>query len=710
MPIPEVSVRARLLLLCCGLVVALATSNLLLGYLIKRDNAAQVAQQEQFRRLQICQAVEQTMTLYRHRGGAVNTAILIGNEEAKALAQQGVRDAYDRLQTQLNRLASFDPDSAAIIRHAVEDLPAYSLRIMEGVKSEQRKDTSADGREFQRRLDLIEDTIREASRREHARVEEIQMSERDRVLGAVRLANLITLATSLAGIGLTLLMVRSIIRPLQETTIAIRHVNAGHTDIDLPPISNDEFGDIALALRQFRDQAEHLRQLAYWDPLTGLGNRAQLEDSLRTMMDQCRRTGTGLALMYIDLDNFRAVNDRLGHQAGDRYLCEAVSRLSRFIPPDALLCRYAGDNFTVVIEGVTLDAQLEGQLRDIAECALRGLAEPYPFGEHMLNMSASIGIAVFPRDGDTVEKLILGADAAMYAAKKNGRNNIRFAAAHSTGVVRRQLAVANEIRLGIDRAEFEPYYQPIVDIERGRVVGAEALLRWRHPLRGLLMPGEFIQIAEEEGLVGKLGLHCLMAVHRQSRRYGDSDTAEPLRYSVNLSVRQLQDRSLLQSLQQLSDSDAVQTRIDFEITESALLDSADQGHAILSEIRAMGFRLGLDDFGTGYSSFSYLHKLPVDKLKIDRQFVANMSHSKQAVAIISAIVALARSLELDVIAEGVETAEQMEQLRRLGCSLQQGYHFTAALPAIEFERWVEAYQAQHAGLLRAGATLRLANQ
>jgi len=688
---PHLSVRARLTLLCFSLVCALAASNLLLGYLINRDNAAQIAQQEQYRRFQIFEAADQAWWLYRHKASDVNVAIMMKNPDARARAEKEKVDAATNLDVRLGQLATFDPASVKVIRESLEEVPKHIQQVTTAYLNGNQAEAAPSAFRLQQLSDQIQATLRTAYQRERTNADEIQIGERKRVQSAITLANMISIAAGVIGLLLTLMVVRSIIRPLQDITIAIRQVNSGKTDIAMPPISPDEFGDIALALRQFRDRAEHLQRLAYWDPLTGLGNRAQLEENLRNAIQNCLATDRCCALIYFNLDNFRAVNDRLGHQAGDSYLCEAVARMSRSLPADAILCRYAGDNFTVLVEGLVADAALDAQLRDIADCSLRALAEPYQFGEHVLNMSASIGIAAFPRDGETVEQLIVGADAAMYAAKKNGRNNVRFAGSQITGIMRRQLAIANEIRVGIERGEFEPYYQPIIDIDKGCVIGAEALLRWHHPQRGLLLPSEFIHIAEEEGLIGKLGLSCMKLVHQQRLRWAPE--RNHMRFSVNLSVRQVNDRAILRTLQEFSGSpDILTPRIDFEITESALLDSSEHGPTVLGEIRTMGYRLGLDDFGTGYSSFSYLHRLPIDKIKIDKQFVSNMNSSRQAMAIVNAIVALARSLEMEVIAEGVETAEQMIQLSKLGCNLQQGFYFTWALPGSEFDRWVVNFE------------------
>lgn len=685
------SVRTRLLALCLSLVAVLGGASVMLGYLILRDQDFQLAQQKQYDRFETIYSAQQAMSLLRHRGGQLNSAVLARDAELQSRAKAAQEKAKAALDRELVKLAAFDPASARIIDDSMADVPGLTRKVMEALISGQQAQSAPVFGALQQKLNVIEETLQRASQREQALATAIQSRERVRVQRAIQLAAVIIIGAGLAGVLVTLAVVRSIIRPLQATTNAIRQVNSGEIDIDLPPIRSDEFGDMAVALRQFRDQAERLRRLAYQDPLTGLGNRARLEESLQRAIERARQTRESLALLYVDLDNFRAVNDKFGHKAGDRYLCEATSRLHRFMPYDALLCRHSGDKFTIMVEGLDAGPSLEGLLRDQADCILRGLAESYPFGDHLLNMSVSIGIAVFPGDGETAEQILSSADAAMYVAKKNGRNNARFASAQLTGMMRKQLALASDIRRGLERGEFEPFYQPVVDVERGRVVGAEALLRWRHPENGLLPPSEFIQVAEESGLINQLGELCLMKAHEQSLIWASRN--RPLRISVNLSVRQVHDGKILQILRGLRPAPGQRERlIDFELTESALLDSTEYSHNMLMEIKKLGFRIGLDDFGTGYSSFSYLQRLPIDKIKIDRQFVISMGTSKQALAIVSATLTLAQNLDLGVIAEGVENTEQMRQLRILGCKLQQGFYFTRALPAADFEAWAAAFE------------------
>jgi len=689
----SLSVRSRLLLLSIGLIAVFGSAALLLGYLIHRDQVFQKVQQEQQHRFEAIWAAEQAMGVFRHRGSQMSAAILLRDPDAQRQATRYFETAQKNLEAQLSTVERFDPSSVRIIRQALSKVPEYMESAIRSLGSSQKAEASPSMVQLQQSLSLIEDTLQAVGQREHMQAAEIEARERLRVAHAIQLAWGVIALAGIIGIGIALAVVRSIIQPLQATTTAIRQLNAGEIEIDLPPISRDEFGDVAVALRQFRDQAERLRRLAYQDSLTGLGNRARLEENLQKAIDRARVSGESLSLFFVDLDNFRAINDKFGHKAGDRYLCEATSRLHRFMPYDAFLCRYGGDKFTILVEHLKAGENLDTLLREQADCLLRGLGETYPFGDHLLNMSVSIGIAQFPGDGETVDQIISSADAAMYAAKKNGRNNVRFAGAQVTSSMRRQLAVASDIRRGLERGEFEPFYQPVIDVERGKVVGAEALLRWRHPENGLLLPSEFIQVAEESGLINQLGELCLVKAHEQAHRWALA--GRRIRVAVNLSVRQVHDGKILQILRGLPTIPGQPERlIEFELTESALLDTTDYSLKVLSEIKKLGFRIGLDDFGTGYSSFSYLQRLPIDKIKIDRLFVTSMGISKQALAIVSATLTLAQNLDLAVVAEGVENNEQLKQLRILGCRLQQGFFFTRGLPAKEFEAWAAAFEQQ----------------
>lgn len=685
----RVSVRARLLGLCLGLMAILGCTTLLLGAVIQQREKQEAEQKLQYDRLQITILLREALNNARHYQSQANVARLIANKALEEDLLKSVAKAEQGLEAGLLLLQQFDAASVAIVR---EERRLSLLSMQKSIDAIVGKtvDSFALAKETMGHINLIESTLKIAGDRERLKADEISRDQLARARAAVQLAVIIIFAALLLGVMLCLLILRSIVRPLQTTVAVLRQINAGETMVDMPPLSNNEFGDMAQALRQFRDQAERLRHLAYTDELTGLGNRAHFDEALRAAVTEAGKAGSSLALLYVDLDNFSAVNDSLGHGAGDRYLHEAGLRLHRFALLEAQVWRYSGDKFTVLLDA---QAPAEGETRRErivaqAELILRGLAEPFLLDGHLLPMSVSIGVAVFPADGSSAEQLMSSADAAMYLVKESGRNGVRFADPALTTNARNDLVMAADIRRGLEHHEFEPFYQPIVDVMQGRVVGAEALLRWRHPQRGIRTAYEFIATAEASGMVHALGEACLAQVcERIAHWQGEAD---PIWISANLSTRQIEDRSIITLLESLHRQHGFRAEgLTLEITESAMLEQVERAQQTLEEVRGMGYRLGVDDFGTGYSSFVYLQRFPVDKIKIDRSFVDKLDSSRAAVAIVAATVALAQSLDLEVVAEGVETEAQMRRLVELGCHLQQGYYYTPALPTAAFETWRE---------------------
>jgi diguanylate cyclase (GGDEF)-like protein len=689
---PFFSVRARLFALCLGLLAIMGGANLLLGEIVREREPQEIEQQAQYQRVYTIHAVYRAVDEYRSWQGQVNSAVLVKNDIWRQQAEQGFASVQAELSTQLTKMDAFDAEGVKIIRDSLKALPEETRRAVETLAAGKKEEADALYSTVRERIATIHSTLKSAVEREQTEAEIVQRRESERASSAVRRSLFILVSSGATGLFLTFLVLRSIIRPLRSTVSAIRMVNAGETSVDLPPVSPDEFGDIAIALRQFRDQADRLRKMAYNDSLTGAGNRVRLDDALREGIEVSRHDKTQLALIYVDLDNFRAVNDSLGHSAGDRYLCEAAARLERFAPEESLVCRYGGDKFTVLLKDIPeWDSEtLQTHLRSIAGSILRGMAEPCQIGPELLPMSVSLGIAVFPADGETGEQIVSAADAAMYLAKRQGRNNAQFASPDLTGDARRQLGLVTDIRRGLDAGEFEPYYQPVVDVNSGKVVGAEALLRWRHPQRGIVLAGEFIPAAEISGLIHALGEECIKKACIQAEKWC-TGSGDHVRISVNLSARQIEDRTVLSLLERLHSTHAIGAKgLDFEITETAILQQLDNAQKTLKEIRSFGHKLSVDDFGTGYSSLVYLQRFPVNRIKVDRSFVARVETSKEAQAIIAATIALARSLDLDVVAEGVETAAQVRHLQSLGCNLQQGYYFTAALSADKFDAWKDS--------------------
>jgi diguanylate cyclase (GGDEF)-like protein/PAS domain S-box-containing protein len=420
--------------------------------------------------------------------------------------------------------------------------------------------------------------------------------------------------------------------------------------------------------------------LATRDPLTELPNRVLFNDRLEQGIVAARRSGQSLALLFIDLDRFKTINDSLGHQVGDMLLKEVAARMLTCIRKGDTLSRLGGDEFVVTLEGLQ-------QAEDAAQVAgkiIRTLARPMEIGSHTLTTSCSIGISIFPLDAEDDRTLMKNADTAMYHAKEKGRNNYQFFSPEMNVRAVERHTLETALRRAIERQEFVLYYQPQVDIRTGRVVGMEALLRWVHPERGLLAPNTFIAVAEESGLIETIGQWALRTACERAKAWQDAGYP-PLKMAVNISPRQLlKPREFSRSITRVLNATGLDPQyLELEMTESLLLHNADENIAMLRKLGKDGVRIAVDDFGTGYSSLSYLRQLPIDTLKIDRTFVRDIESDPEDVAIIQAVVAMGHSLELQVTAEGVESRGQLQALAKLGCDEYQGYLFSRPLPAVE---------------------------
>ena len=683
------SVSFRLFVLSVSILGVLAVTAVLLGNVVRHDELLKAGEGEQLNRLDQFHAAQHALSSVRVWHGNVSAAALTRDAPWQAQAEASLAQASAQLEAALAGLAPLAPEAVQAVQAGLKAVPGPLAQFVVAVQSGQKAEAERLMGELRGIVLSMEGELARAERRVSDALGERRAAERLTARQGLRWALYSTALTVALGLLLALTVSRSLVRPLRRVVAAIRRVTAGELNVPLPPPRADEFGDMTTALRQFQDQAEKLRVMAYRDPLTGLANRARLEEALHTGIMKCARGGGSLALLFLDLDNFKSVNDSLGHSAGDRFLREAARRLQRLAPETALISRYSGDKFTVVIESLKRDGTQQAQLRTLGAAIVRGMSEPYRSGEDFLYMTASIGIAVYPMDGQSPEQIVSAADAAMYLAKRSGRNTLQFANPDLTEDARRKLLLSGEIRRGLVAGEFAPYYQPIVNVRTGEVAGAEALLRWHHPQRGIVMPGEFVKVAEDSGLIGELGERCLTMAYEQAVRWCHKDREIPI--AVNLSARQLQDRKVMTMVQQLQAVQELRPQcLEFEITESAVMERPELSQQTLQEIRRRGHKLGIDDFGTGHSALGYLQRFPIDRIKIDRSFVERVDTSRQSRAIISATLALAENLGLDVVAEGVETQTQLAQMRELGCPLQQGYLFTPALPAEEFEAWFAA--------------------
>jgi diguanylate cyclase len=427
-----------------------------------------------------------------------------------------------------------------------------------------------------------------------------------------------------------------------------------------------------------------LRHLTTHDALTGLPNRVLLDDRLAQAMALADRDRRSFALMVCDLDRFKLINDSLGHRAGDELLQEVARRLSAVARTADTVARFGGDEFVLVGSSLA-DAEDAMQL---AARAIEVLRAPVRVAGIDVHVSPSIGIALYPEDGASVEALLAHADAAMYAAKHQGRGSVqRYLPGMHAGIEDR-VQMESELHQAIELKQFELYYQPKVDTRTGVVRSAEALIRWVHPSRGLVSPADFIPLAEECGLIGAIGEWVIREACRQARAWQEEGVPS-LRISVNLSASQFREVGLVDSIRRaLDDVGLVARYLEVELTESAVMSDPEQSVAILEQLSAMGVLVSVDDFGTGYSSMSYLRRFPIDKLKIDRVFINEIASRPEDASIVRAIVSLAHSLNLKVVAEGVETSAQLDFLKTAGCDEYQGYHYSRPLPADQFERLI----------------------
>ena len=465
-----------------------------------------------------------------------------------------------------------------------------------------------------------------------------------------------------------------------------RHKDGGRFPLDI------EFGEVQMGDRRrliatLRDITERkeaealIVKQANYDSLTKLPNRTLFMDRLSLALTRASRNGGQIGLLFIDLDNFKKVNDTLGHSAGDQLLQEAAERLTACVRETDTVARLGGDEFTIILPDLQKAHDVEQVVRQI----LDRLSKPYLIDGTEVFASGSVGITLFPDDGKDAETLLKNSDTAMYRAKYDGRNTFRFFTAKMNAEALESVKLENQLRHAVDRGEFVLHYQPIIDLESGRVAGAEALLRWNHPVDGIVSPIKFIPLAEETGLIVPIGDWVFKAACEQIREWHDIGL-NSLHVSVNLSPRQCREITFYETFEDtLRTTGADPNAVTLEITENLLMESDnDDAVTMLHKLRDQGVHLSLDDFGTGYSSLSYLKRFPFDVLKIDRSFVKDVATDPEDKALIEAMIAMAHGLNIKVVGEGAETREQVDFLRSRNCDAVQGYYFSKPIPADQF--------------------------
>ena len=458
--------------------------------------------------------------------------------------------------------------------------------------------------------------------------------------------------------------------------------------------ANGQINGVIGHIKDLTDRKRAEQQIeyqAYHDALTGLANRRLFQEHLTLAVALAQRKAGFLAVFFLDLDHFKIINDSLGHTVGDALLRVVAMRLKTHVREGDVIARVGGDEFTLVLQ----ELKKKEDIATIAQKVLRAIAEPVDVDGHRLYVTTSIGVAVYPDDGHDAETLLKNADNAMYRAKSEGRNSYEMSTEEMSRGMQERLTLENGLHQAMERSEFDVYYQPQIDITSMRIVGMEALLRWRHPDRGILTPGSFISVAEERGFIVIIGDWVLRTACMQAKLFREAGYHD-FRVAVNLSARQFREQGLADSIESALQQTGLDPHsLELEITESVAMENVDLTVNQLTRLRRTGITIAIDDFGMGHSSLSYLKRFPIDALKIDRNFVEDLPERHEDAAIVRSVIELAQGLNLRVVAEGVETKQQLDFLKQQNCREVQGFYFGFPVPPHEFQKLLTVEGRSH---------------
>lgn len=473
-----------------------------------------------------------------------------------------------------------------------------------------------------------------------------------------------------------------ILTGLNDQDFAIKTVHHGAQDY---LVKGQEDGRLTLRAINYAIERKQIEQkltlLAHFDSLTGLANREHFNNTLSHILKLAKRNKQTFALLFLDLDHFKEINDTLGHLIGDQLLISVAGRLKSCVRFSDFVARLGGDEFVIILDAILSTQDIMG----VSEKILSALSDPFKFENREIFISSSIGITLYPDDAENTNDLLKYADVAMYHAKDKGRNNYQFYTPKLNIEVLQAMEIKNELRGAIRRNEILLFYQPKINLSNNKIIGAEALLRWRHPTRGMISPDNFIPIAEKYELIISIGKWVISEALKQTKKWQEN-FHHNFSMAINLSVKQFQKGDLIDYIDtELNKFTLDPSTIEFEITESLLMQKSPQAQEVLRELNNKGFKISIDDFGTGYSSLSYLKRFTINELKIDRSFIKNVISNRNDAEIVKAIIAMAHALKLKVVAEGVENENQKTLLQQLDCDQIQGFLISKPVPAIDFE-------------------------
>ena len=674
------SVRLRLLLLFVFLLSALAAMALMFNRHVEESLAIEAEFEAAQDELAVYNEAQDAVLQFRIfiLRAALFASVTPEADNSDQLQRLAVAEM--QLQQKLNALAALDARESEALRSPLPDPTAVVERVRALAKAGRKNELASLLLPINSRFNELHQRLLDSRQRTQMRTLQVRRDAGQLHREKLQQSALLLAGILLSSILLTYLGLRSVVLALRDTMQTLHSIPAHAPGTHSAANTGDEFDQMHHALERLRESTAELNRLAYVHPLTGLPNNVRLQETLGIALEEARQLKVGIALLFVDLNDFRAVNDAIGHDTGDACLRELAQRLRSLIAPREAVYHFSGDLFAVHIEAP------EEQLRQLSDTLgariHKAILEPVEAAGRSLRLTASIGVAVFPDHADDARSLISAADAAVHLAKRQGRDNTQMASRDLAQRADVNLKLTEDIQRGLRASEFVPYFEPIIDLDTDRMVGAEALLRWKHPQQGVLRPARFLDVAEQTGQLYPMTASAFRKACAEVAQWPDHTYL-----TFNLSPRQIRPALASVIRRVLAETGLPPERLEFEITENALMDRVEQVAYILSELRDLGVRLSLDDFGTGYSSLSYLQRLPVNKLKIDRSFVSRLDSSRASQAIINAMLGIARNLHLEVVAEGVETVHQLEILRAMGCRYVQGYLFSAAVPAEDLLRW-----------------------